>query len=47
MRNFTPKEEELLEKLDNENLSNEEKKKIIEELKKIEREVTNGLTWLT
>lgn len=47
MRNFTPKEEELLEKLDNENLSNEEKKRIIEELKKIEIEVTNGLTWLT
>lgn len=47
MRNFTQKEEELLEKLDNKNLSNEEKKKIIEELKKIEIEVTNGLTWLT
>lgn len=47
MRNFTPKEEELLKKLDNKNLSNEEKKKIIEELKKIEIEVTNGLTWLT
>ena len=47
MRNFTPKEEKLLEKLDNENLSNEEKKRIIEELKKIEIEVTNGLTWLT
>lgn len=47
MRHFTPKEEELFEKLDNEELSKEEREKIIEELKRIEKEVTNGLTWLT
>ncbi len=47
MRNFTPEEEELLKKLDNQELSKEEREKIIAELKKIEKEVTNGLTWLT
>lgn len=47
MRHLTPKEEELLEKLKNKELSKEEKEKITEELKKIDIEVNNGLTWLT
>lgn len=47
MRNFTPEEEKLLEKLNSQELSKEEREKIIAELKKIENEVTNGLTWLT
>lgn len=47
MRHYTSEEEQLFKKLDDKNLSEEERKKIIEELKRIEIEVTNGMIWLT
>ena len=40
MRHFTEEEEKLLKKLDNKNLLKEEREKIIERLKEIDREQT-------
>lgn len=47
MRQPTDEELKILDELEDENLSDEEKEKKIKRLKEINVEVTNGLTWLT
>ncbi len=47
MRILTQEEKDLSEKLDDKKLTEEEREKIVEKLKQIELEVTNGMTWLT
>ncbi len=47
MRILTQEEKDLSEKLDDKTLTKEEREKIVEKLKQIELEVTNGMTWLT
>lgn len=48
MRYYTPEEEVIYERLRNDkNLTEEERKKLIDKLNEIEMEVTNGYPWLT
>ena len=47
MRILTQEEKDLSEKLDDKKLTEEEREKIVEKLKQIELEVTNGMSWLT
>ena len=48
MRYYTPDEEVIYERLRNDkNLTEEERKKLIDKLNEIEMEVTNGHPWLT
>lgn len=47
MRQLTKEEEQILNELENPNLSQEEVEKKVKRLRKINVEVTGGNTWLT
>ena len=47
MRQLTKEEEQILDELENPNLSQEEVEKRVKRLKEIDVEVTCGNTWLT
>ena len=47
MRQLTKEEEQILDELENPNLSQEEVEKRVKRLKEIDVEVTGGITWLT
>ena len=47
MRQLTKEEEQILDELENPNLSQEEVEKKVRRLREIDVEVTGGNTWLT
>ena len=47
MRQLTKEEEQILDELENPNLSQEEEEKKVKRLREINVEVTGGNTWLT
>ena len=47
MRQLTKEEEQILDEIENQNLSQEEGEKKVKRLREIDVEVTGGNTWLT